>query len=101
MFTLKLPPKEKRRIADLIQQMKPHVHIGKKGLSAEVISEVDRQLEEHEVIKVRFLKSALQVEKCSRKELARKLAEAVNAELIDIRGYTAVLYRRRRRLYKE
>ncbi|MCS7386896.1 MAG: YhbY family RNA-binding protein [archaeon GB-1867-005] len=95
----KLSPKEKRRLADLTQQKAPHVHIGKRGLCSEVLDEIDRQLKEHEVIKVKILKSALQVEKCDRKTLIAKLAKAVDAEVLDIRGLTAVLYRKRR-LYK-
>ncbi|RLE51928.1 MAG: ribosome assembly RNA-binding protein YhbY [Candidatus Methanomethylicota archaeon] len=94
-----LSPKEKRRLADSVQQEAPHVHVGKRGLCSEVLDEIDRQLEAREVIKVRILKSALQVENCDRKTLAKKLAEAVGAEILDIRGLTAVLYRKRR-LYK-
>ncbi len=39
---MKLSSREKRRLADLVQQGKPHVYIGKRGLCSEVIDEVDR-----------------------------------------------------------
>ncbi len=45
------------------------------------------------------MKSALQVENCDRWMLARRLADAVNAEVLDVRGLTVILFRKRR-LYK-
>lgn len=78
---------------------KPHVHIGKSGLSESVLGEIDRQLEENEVIKVRILRSALIVEGCDRDAFVKILAEKLNAKILDVRGLTVILHRRRR-LYK-
>jgi len=77
----------------------PHVHIGKGGLSESVLNEIDRQLEENEVIKVRILRSALSVEECDKDVFVELLAEKLNAKVLDVRGLTVILYRRRR-LYK-
>lgn len=90
------------RRRDLIKHVlhgRPHVHIGKSGLSEGVLNEIDRQLEENEVIKVRFLRSALLIEGCDRDVFIKLLAEKLNAKILDVRGLTVILYRRRR-LYK-
>jgi len=89
----RLPGKERRRLRAKGVMLDPVVRIGKRGLTSGVIEEVDRQLEERELIKVRFERNILR--KYDRKELAVELAKKVNAELIDVRGRTAVLFRPR------
>ena len=66
------------------------VWVGKGGVDA-VVPELDDQLAERELVKVKFLRAALggtDVE-----TLAEDLAERTEAELIETRGKTAVLYR--------
>ena len=82
-----------RRLRDMIQQLPADIHVGKKGLSAGLISEVKRRLKEQGYVKIRLLKSSLEVEKKDRKELAIRIAKLTNAKLIDIRGRTLVLVR--------
>ena len=87
-------------IQELIKQAwhgRAHINVGKKGVTEEVINEIKRQLEEHKVVKVRLLKSCLEVEGKDRRELARIIAERTGARLIGIRGYTFVLYKPRPR----
>ncbi|MCS7140439.1 MAG: YhbY family RNA-binding protein [Candidatus Nezhaarchaeota archaeon] len=74
------------------------VNIGKKGLTSSVLNEIDKRLDTNEIVKVRVLKSALAAEGIEdRKQFARILAEKLKASLMEVRGYTVVLYRRRRR----
>lgn len=74
------------------------VNIGKQGLTEPVLKEIDRRLDEHEIVKVRILKSALTVEGVEdRKKLAEMIAQRLKADAMEIRGYTLVLYRRRRK----
>jgi len=87
-------PRMKRRIKREFSDEKPTVRIGKSGLSAENLSEINNQLEKREIVKVRILKTALQTEKA--KEIASKTAEKTGATLIDVRGHTFILYRRRK-----
>ena len=77
----------------------PKINIGKAGLSPNVIKEVDRQLEEHEFVKIKFFRSALTTDDSNKKNLFVSLASSVNAKIIDERGFTVILYRKRR-LYK-
>ena len=82
-----------RRLREIIQQGPADVQIGKKGIYDGVLKEIDRRLKEKGVVKVRIHKSALKVENMDRKRFAKKIAELVNAVLLDVRGRTFVLYR--------
>ena len=74
------------------------VNVGKRGLTESVLKEIDRRLNEDEVVKVRILKSALAVEGMDdRKKFAEVLAQKLGAEAIEVRGYTVVLYRKRKK----
>ena len=74
------------------------VNIGKQGLTESVLKEIDRRLSSDEIVKVRILKSALAVEGIDdRKKFADILAQKLGASAIEVRGYTVVLYRRRKK----
>ncbi|WP_129116966.1 YhbY family RNA-binding protein [Halegenticoccus tardaugens] len=66
------------------------VWVGKSGIGA-VRDELDDQLGERDLVKVKFLRAARG--RTSTEELADELAEEVDAELIETRGNTAVFYR--------
>jgi len=66
------------------------VWVGKSGVGA-VVDELDDQLGDRELVKVKFLRAArggTDVE-----TLAADLADHVNADVVETRGNTAVLYR--------
>jgi len=66
------------------------VWVGKSGLGA-VVDELGDQLGDRELVKVKFLRAArggTDVE-----SLAADLAERVEAQVVETRGNTAVLYR--------
>ena len=67
----------------------PTAHIGKNGLTNEAVAHIDRALDDHELIKVKF-----QAMKDEKERLAASLAERTGAELVEIIGNIAVLYRR-------
>ncbi len=71
--------------------LEPAIQIGKSGIEA-VVEELKKQLKIKKMIKVKFLKAAL-VEG-DRQELAEKLANLTNSELIEVRGNTAVIRRK-------
>ncbi|MFC4249367.1 YhbY family RNA-binding protein [Natribaculum luteum] len=66
------------------------VWVGKSGLEA-VVDELDDQLSTNDLVKVKFLRAARAGS--STDEKAADLADRVNADLVDVRGHTAVLYR--------
>ena len=79
------------------QEMRKRAHdldvtvwIGKRGVES-VTAELDDQLDDRELVKVKFLRAARGGTTAD--ELADELAEAVTAEVFETRGNTAVLHR--------
>lgn len=68
--------------------LKPVVMIGKNGPSPEVITAADDALAAHELIKMKFVEH-----KDMRREMAAQVADRCNADLVQIIGNVAVLYR--------
>ena len=90
MITAKI----KRRIKHKLANEKPTIWIGKEGTTAQIISEIDKQLEMREMGKIRILKTALKNEKAE--NLALKIADQTGAILVEVRGHTFMLYRHRK-----
>jgi RNA-binding protein YhbY len=60
------------------------------------LGEVSRQLDQHETVKGRILQTALK--DADAKEMAVRLAKETESTLIDVRGHTFVLFRKKRKL---
>ena len=83
--------KTKHRMKQRIGAEKPTVWIGKDGSREQIISEIDRQLDQHGVVKARILQAALK--DAETKEIATKVAAQTGATLIEVRGHTFILYK--------
>ncbi len=68
--------------------LKPVVMLGKNGLTDEVSRAIDKALEDHELIKVKFVDY-----KDEKKNLARTVSENLDANLISVIGNVAIIYR--------
>ncbi|MFB6155696.1 MAG: YhbY family RNA-binding protein [Haloferacaceae archaeon] len=66
------------------------VWVGKRGLEA-VADELDDQLDERDLVKVKFHRAARGSDDVE--DLAAELAELVGADVVDTRGHTTVLHR--------
>ncbi|MFP8953225.1 YhbY family RNA-binding protein [Natrialbaceae archaeon A-arb3/5] len=66
------------------------VWVGKNGVES-VVDELNDQLANENLVKVKFLRAARAGS--STEEKAADLADSVNADLIDTRGHTAVIHR--------
>ncbi|MFT4884118.1 MAG: RNA-binding protein [Natronomonas sp.] len=66
------------------------VWVGKSGLDP-VVDELKDQLDDRELVKVKFLRAARGG--TNTEELAEELADRVGAEVFDTRGHTAVIRR--------
>ena len=66
------------------------VWVGKSGVNS-VVDELNDQIAERNLVKVKFLRAAKGED--STDDLADELADQINAEVIDVRGNTAVLHR--------
>ena len=84
----------RRRLASAMTQEKPTVWVGKSGVSEGLIEEVSKQLDARRAIKVKVQRSLLA--RYTVREVAMMVAERTGAELIEVRGRTFVLYRRKR-----
>lgn len=71
--------------------LEPVLQIGKSGID-KVADELKTQLKTKKMIKVKFLKTA--ITGGNRQELAEKLADMTDSELIEVRGNTAVFCRK-------
>lgn len=87
--------KIRRRIKRELSSEKPSIRIGKNGATKQVIEEISRQLEKRGMVKIKMLKSALRDKEA--KTVASKIAQQTGANLIDVRGHTTMLYKRRKR----
>lgn len=67
----------------------PVVYIGKYGLTDEVVAAAAKALEDHELIKIRFVEW-----KKSREPFSRELAQRTNSSLVRVMGNTALLFKR-------
>ncbi|QSG07207.1 YhbY family RNA-binding protein [Halapricum desulfuricans] len=77
---------QQRRIHDLEATLR----VGKGGVDS-VADELASQLETSDLVKVKFLRSARGG--TTSEQLAEELAERTNAEVVQIRGHTAVFQR--------
>ncbi|MDH5448978.1 MAG: YhbY family RNA-binding protein [Candidatus Bathyarchaeota archaeon] len=85
----------KRRIKRELSDKEPTVWIGKNGVSREVLAEIDGQLERTEMLKVRILKTALGENNA--KTIAAKIAQQTESVLVEVRGHTFMLYRKKKK----
>lgn len=80
---------QKKRLRNVAHTLNPIVTVGGNGLSENVQLEVDRALEDHELIKVKFAVG----DRDLKRDLIKQLVEIVEAQLVQEIGNIAVLYR--------
>jgi RNA-binding protein len=82
-----------RRRVKRAHHSSPDVIIGKNGITQGLLDEIATRLEKKEVVKVRVLRTGLEVEGGDRREIARRVAVLVGARLMGVRGRTFILYK--------
>lgn len=88
-----LTARMKRRIKRRLSEEKPTIQIGKNGASQESLKEIEKQLEKKKMVKIKILQSALKEKEA--KQIASKIAEQTEASLVEVRGHTFMLYKRK------
>ena len=81
--------KQKKQLKALAHHEQAVVHIGKEGLSLNLIQNIQNALDAHELIKIQVLKSCM----TPITELALDICHLTNAHLIQSIGKTLVLYK--------
>ena len=87
----RLSGKQRRHLRALGQRLAATLHVGHEGVTDAVVQQADAQLTAHELIKVRVGDNA----RDDRHDVAEALAERTGAELAQVLGRTALLYRAR------
>lgn len=84
-----LKASQKKNLRGLAHHLKPLVTVADKGLSETVVAEIERALNDHELIKVK-----LRGERELRKTWAHNIAEQCGAELVQTIGQVACFYKK-------
>ena len=84
-----LSSKERAALRGEAHHLSAGVHVGSNGLTDTVRETVDDALRTHELVKIQFTKNA----ELTAKDAAHQLAEALGADIVQVIGRTATLYR--------
>jgi RNA-binding protein len=84
-----LKTSQKKNLRTQVHHLKPVVTVADKGLSESVMAEIERALNDHELIKIK-----LRSDRDTRKAWAQSIAEQCQAELIQSIGQVSSFYRR-------
>ncbi len=79
---------EKKELRGIAQRLKPHVHIGKNGLSETVTKEIEMALTKNGLIKIRF-----ESDKAAMKQFQADIAESNQCEYIGGIGKVGIFFR--------
>ena len=79
---------DRRRLRGKGQLLEPVLKVGHNGIGGNFLESVIRELELHELIKIKFTDF-----KEDRHELAEKIAEGSDSALVQVVGHVAVFYR--------
>jgi RNA-binding protein len=86
MTTLK--GSDRKKLRALAHDLNPVIHIGKQGVTETLLLEIDRALEIHELIKVKFVDF-----KDRKQELMEEVTKRTECQLAGSIGNIAILYR--------
>ncbi len=84
-----LTGKQKRFLRAMGTELEPIVHVGKGGITDNLIAQIDEVLEARELIKVKVLPNC----EIPAKEVAAETANSVNAEIVQVIGKNYLLYK--------
>ena len=79
---------EKKELRGIGQRLKPHLHIGKQGLSTNVFKEIDRALLKNGLIKIRF-----DAEREMIKSYSNDIPEKLDCQYVGRVGKTGIFFR--------
>ena len=79
---------EKKELRGIAQRLKPHLHIGKQGLTETVIKEIETALLKNGLIKIRF-----ETERAFVKQYQVEIAEKTKCEYVGGVGKVSAFFR--------
>lgn len=87
---MSLSPEQRREYRAIAHNLKPVIIVGDKGLSEGLQEELERALNDHELIKVKIANP----DREARQEAVNTLCESTGAQLVQSIGKIAVILRR-------
>jgi RNA-binding protein len=84
----KLKGKDRKYLRGLAHSLDPVVMIGHEGLTDAVIRSINKALDDHELIKIKFGKF-----KEEKEELSAQIEQATSSEMVGMIGHVAIFYR--------
>jgi putative YhbY family RNA-binding protein len=91
----KITTRMKRHVRHVLKDENPTIWIGKEGLTPQLASEVEKQLQRNKMVKIRILPAAF-TEENTAQIIALKTAEQTNSALVEVRGHVFILFRKRK-----
>ena len=85
---MSLTSRQTSQLRSLAQRLDPILHLGKAGVTDAFVASVDKALNDHELVKIKFTAF-----KDAKKPLAEEIATRTHSELVHIVGHVAVFYR--------
>ncbi|MBP7584616.1 MAG: ribosome assembly RNA-binding protein YhbY [Spirochaetes bacterium] len=79
---------QRKKLKSLAHDLRPVIQVGKKGLTDELTSAVDKALLDHELIKMKFVGF-----KEEKRGIIEAVAESTACTVVEIIGHVAILYR--------
>lgn len=84
-----LTSKQRAYLKSISNKLNPVFQIGKSGLTAAQISQIDDYLRVHEIMKIRVLDNSLY----TAKEASSEIAEVIEADVVQVIGSIGILYK--------
>jgi RNA-binding protein len=91
----KITTRMKRHVRHVLKDENPTIWVGKEGLTAQLLAEVEKQLQKNKMVKVRILPAAMQGE-FTAQAIAVNAAEQSKSALVEVRGHVFILFRKRK-----
>jgi RNA-binding protein len=91
----KITTRMKRHVRHVLKDENSTIWVGKDGLTSQLASEIEKQLQRNKMVKVKILPAALQGE-VTAQVIAANAAEQTNAALVEVRGHVFILFRKRK-----
>lgn len=81
--------KERAKLRSIAMTVQPTTHIGKNGLTDEVVAQIVEQLQARELVKINVLKNC----DYDAKEIAEDVASSTGSEVVQVLGNKITLYK--------
>ena len=82
--------RQRAELKGLANSLEPVFQIGKGGVNDAQVNQIDDYLRVHELIKIKVLDNSLYTSR----EAANEIAERINADVVQVIGSKAILYKR-------